>query len=395
MRGSMLSAILAMFVSLGWVGGWEAEPPPRVAPKTTYRIPGGEFRPRELASVAALPAAQRGWGLGENGVNVPAAWAITKGRGATVAILDTGIDAKHPEFRGRTIPQRDFTGSATGTVDIVGHGTHCAGIVGMGENGVGYVGVAPESQLVAAKVLGDDGSGQFDWLAPAIRWAVEEQHAHVISLSLGAYDPRPVEAFYPELRDVLRNVTQRGVIVVAAAGNDHPARPVGYPGLFPEVICVAASKPDRTVAPFSSRGPRGAVDVAAPGQDIVSCIPGNRYAEWDGTSMATPMVAGVAALYVARCKDLGRKPSQEEFVSILRESARSQVPRAERPSEAAGWGLIQAGPFVDRTPDAPPAERKLSLSRPDFTAEGWRKLTRTLPGFKQLDLTLEPLVELP
>jgi subtilisin len=362
--------------------------------RASLSIPGGGFLPRNLVQASALAGEQYGWGITEKGINAPAAWKASRGQGATVAIFDTGIDATHPEFRGRAIVQKDFTGSSRGTADIVGHGTHCAGIVGMAEDGVGYVGVAPLARLVGAKVLGDDGKGNFDWLLPALKWAVEEQKADVISLSLSAYDPRALEAFQPALRAYLQKITTSGVIVVVAAGNDHPSRPVGFPGRFPEVVCVAAANVKREISSFSSRGAKGTVDVAGPGEDIISCIPGNRYAEWDGTSMATPMVAGVAALYVGRCKDLGRKPSQAEFVSILQKSSITAVPEAERPSPASGWGLIQAPAFVDfgEVVELPPKplDRKLTLTRNDFTPEAWKKIELTLPGLKQLDLTFEP-----
>lgn len=351
-----------------------AEPAPDPGEKRV-RIPEGEFRPRKVVLARAVADEREGWGLGERGIRVAPAWAATLGKGMKVAILDTGVDAGHPELKGRVIASRDFTDSRSGATDVVGHGTHCAGIVGMARNGSGYVGVAPECDILAGKVLGDDGSGDFNWLVAGIDWAVE-QKADVISLSLGGGpDPTPPDQFFPALRRAIRRATDAGVIVLAAAGNDGgPGDRVGYPGKYPEVITVAATDINQYVAPFSSRGP--AVDVAAPGDNIVSTLPNGRYAEWDGTSMATPMAAGVAALYVANARAAGRTPTPADFRKRIESTSytRSRVPNGN-----SGWGLIQSGGFVA------PAERAvLEFGAADFTPAAWDRLRTQVPGVSGL-----------
>jgi subtilisin family serine protease len=345
-----------------------------------FRIPEGEFRPRRRVSALSLQARAetQDWGLGANGVRVAAAWQVTKGKGVKVAILDTGVDANHPELKGRVTLAKDFTGSPTGAADVQGHGTHCAGIVGMAENGAGYVGVAPEVEIISGKVLDDNGSGDFAWLKAGIDWAVE-QKADVISMSLGSGPTStPPDQFFPDLRASIKKAVDAGIIVVAAAGNEGPSpSTTGYPGKYPEVITVASSDVNRNVSPFSSRGPE--VDVAAPGDDITSCLPGGLYATWDGTSMATPCVAGVAALYVAGKRAAAapdNKPTPAEFRKLIQ--AKSQPLMGQTPPTTSfGWGLIQAPAFV--TAQAP-KEDAITFTQADFTPGGWAKFQKAMPG---------------
>ncbi len=373
--------LIALAVGVPLVAGPVKDPPAIEVERTkaVMRIPEGDFRPRKKVFAAAVPEERLGWGLGENGVRVDAAWAATKGKGVRVAILDTGVDAGHPELKGQILAAKDFTGSRFGAKDVVGHGTHCAGVVAMKQDGKGYVGVAPECGILNGKVLADDGTGDFNWLAAGIDWAVE-QKADVISMSLGGGpDGTPPERFMPTLRAAIRRATDAGVIVLAAAGNDGPgANTVGYPGRYAEVITVAASDVNRYVTNFSSRGTE--VDVAAPGDNVVSSIPNGQFAEWDGTSMATPMAAGVAALYVADCRANGRTPTPADFRKRIETTSST---RAKVPNPNSGWGLIQAAGFVTATP----AETtKLEYGRADFTADAWGRLTLQAPGTAGLTL---------
>lgn len=351
--------------------------------KKTMRIPGG-YGPRKVTMARDFESEVLGWGLSEKGIAIEKAWLATKGKGVRVAIFDTGIDTKHTELAGRVILEKNFTRSPNGTNDVHGHGTHCAGIVGMAANGKGFIGVAPECELINAKVLDDHGGGELGWLPEAIRWAVEEGKANVISMSIGAVDSTSVDQFYPELRAMIRKVIAQGVIVIVAAGNEGPSeRTVCYPGRYPEVICVSASDINMNIAGFSSRGPE--VTVAAPGDNIWSCIPGQRYAEWDGTSMACPHVAGVAALYVAACQDVGSPPSQAEFREIITKTSRTR--NTKPPSTTSGWGLIQAEGFAARKRKIIPPlpdHRLWSFQRDDFTESGWRKVQSVFPGLRTI-----------
>ena len=224
-------------------------------------------------------------------LGIPDVWVLTQGEGAKVAILDTGIDTDHPDLADAIADTKDFTGD--GIEDANGHGTHCAGIVGARLNGVGFVGVAPKSELLIGKVLGNNGSGAYSWITEGIYWAVDSG-ANIISMSLGGpeSDPRMYEA--------IQYALYYGVHVLCAAGNEGSlyTNSIGYPGRYGGVITVASHDHNGNPSGFSSRG--GEVDVMAPGSDIWSTYKNGGYAELSGTSMATPFVAGLAALIVAK-----------------------------------------------------------------------------------------------
>ncbi len=366
------------------VGAAKAEP---VAPgKQKFRIPGGDFRPR-VKVLAADAGESQGWGLGDKGINVAGAWAATKGKGVKVAVLDTGVDINHPDLKDQVVGSKDFSGSSVGTMDLKGHGTHCCGIVAMKQgNGQGFVGVAPECKLLMGKILGDDGTGDFDWATQGVLWAID-QGADVISMSIGGYADIPPDQFFPDLRAAIKKAVDKGIIVVVAAGNSNdenvgnPKGHVEYPGRYEEVITVAASDFSQHIAHFSSRGPE--VDVAAPGDNIISTIPGGQYAEFSGTSMATPMVAGVAALYVAAKKAKNEKPSQEDFRKLIETTSFTQSP--VKPNPNSGWGLIQADKLVAAVGGAP-AVTPLEFAEADFAPAAWTKLKEKVPAIKGLSL---------
>jgi subtilisin family serine protease len=246
-------------------------------------------------------------------IGAPQAWkAGHTGKGVKVAVLDTGIDAGHPDLAGAVVGERDFTGSPSGPADRAGHGTHVAGIItGDGAaSGGKYVGVAPDATLLNGKVLADDGSGFESEIIAGMEWAVE-QGARVVNLSLGAAfvsSDDPMAAAVDQLTE------QSGTLFVTAAGNDGPQPgTINSPGTAERALTVGAVDRDDVLADFSGRGPLGAddrlkPDVTAPGVGIVSALAegseiarseppvDGRYVALSGTSMATPHVAGAAAL---------------------------------------------------------------------------------------------------
>lgn len=307
-------------------------------PNPEYRLPRDELVPGDVV-ILADAGDVADWG--HAAIGVPDAWKVTKGKGAKVCVLDTGCDGGHRDLK-RAALVKDFTGSRSGAADVNGHGTHCLGVIGAAENGVGMVGVAPECELISGKVLGDNGSGLSTWIAAGIDWAVE-QGADVISLSLGS------PAADQRIKAAVDRATAKGVIVVAAAGNEGPREgTVGYPGGFAGVVCVAAIDNKLATAGFSSRGP--AVYVAAPGVNVRSCYPGDRFATMSGTSMATPYVAGCAALYVADCKARNLKPSPAEFSARVKDTADDLPPKGR--DTATGYGLIRPAKLLGE--NAPP-----------------------------------------
>ncbi|MFF2897660.1 S8 family serine peptidase [Streptomyces sp. NPDC057966] len=238
-------------------------------------------------------------------VHAPEAWkAGYDGKGTKVAVLDTGVDAAHPDLASRVTEAKNFTDSKD-TDDKVGHGTHTASTVGgSGAASDGRKkGVAPGTSLLIGKVLDDGGSGLDSWIIAGMQWAVD-QKADVVSMSLG--NPRIGDCADPMAQATRQLAQNSHTLFVVAAGNSGPGtETVSSPGCVPDVLTVGAVDRDDTTAPFSSRGPVAVThtlkpEIAAPGVDISAASAGGRgvyaYRTMSGTSMATPHVAGAAAV---------------------------------------------------------------------------------------------------
>lgn len=269
------------------------------------------------------------WGL--NLLNVPSLWRTAAGQGIKVAVLDTGIALDHPDLMDSVIEAKDFTNSPQGVDDIQGHGTHCAGIIAARQNTTGIVGVAPQAELLIAKVLGDNGSGSGEAIVGGIRWAIE-QGADIISMSLGA------QTDIPEIHDEIKAGLVQGAFFVCAAGND-ALNHVDYPAAYDETIAVGSINKQQVLSDFSSIGPE--VTIVAPGEDILSTYPPKTYARLSGTSMAAPFVSGVVALILSKHRlydsDTPVK-SQQELMDHL---AMTAIDLGEEGFDIRyGWGLV-------------------------------------------------------
>ena len=243
-------------------------------------------------------------------IGAPTAWqAGHTGKGTEVAVLDSGIDTSHPDLADAVTAAQDFSGSDTGTTDAVGHGTHVASIItGSGAASDGrYRGVAPDTRLLNAKVIDDNGDGSDSTVIAGMEWAVAHG-ADVLNLSLG--NDFPSDGTDPVSQAVDRLTADSGALFVVASGNTGPtATSVGSPGAADAALTVGAVDREDRLAEFSSRGPRpdGAIkpDLTAPGVGIVAARAANatigepvgeRYLRLGGTSMAAPHVAGAAAI---------------------------------------------------------------------------------------------------
>lgn len=246
---------------------------------------------RALAKPAPVPAAQTvPWGVLR--ILAPAAWGVTTGDPVKVGIIDTGIDASHPDLSVNLKGGVSCVVYTSKYADDNGHGTHVAGIVAAVDNGLGVVGVAPQADLYAIKVLDRKGSGYLSDIIRGMDWAVANG-MHVVNMSLGTNTYSAAFALAAE------RVARAGVVQVAAAGNDGPgADTVDYPGAFPHVLAVGATASNDVIASFSSRGAQ--VAVAAPGVSIHSTYKSGTYATLSGTSMAAPHVTGTVALVLTR-----------------------------------------------------------------------------------------------
>lgn len=244
---------------------------------------------REFSFTPTDPKFGTQWGFHKPGF--PTAWDKTRGGNVKVAAVDSGIAAKHPDLAGKIAAQRDFVGSTQDGVaqDDVGHGTHVAGtMAGATNNGIGVADGCPQCRLLVAKV--GDSSGVTDRdLVEGIRWSADNG-AKVINLSLGGTGRSDA------LKNAVNYAYNKGAVVAAAAGNDG-SNVVNYPAAYSNVIAIAATTRDDRHASFSNYG--SWVDVAAPGVNILSTVPGG-YDSYSGTSMASPHVSALAGLLAAQ-----------------------------------------------------------------------------------------------
>jgi len=310
-------------------------------------------------------------------IHAPQVWeAGVKGTGIKVAVVDTGIDPTHPDFEGRIMATASFIGGDS-AVDDNGHGTHVSGIVlGSGAKSNGkYVGVAPEAHLYTAKVLDARGGGTMSGVMAGIEWAVLEQNVQVINLSLGSDTSCDGTDALSTLCD--EAVLQAGVVMCVAAGNAGPAsRTVGSPGCARYVITVGAINDSDQIASFSSRGPtadgRVKPDLVYPGVNIVApqaagtsmgrvVEPG--YVSADGTSMATPHAAGVAALMRQAKPELTAEQVKDQMVaSAVNLGALPNAQGAGRGDAYRAYLAVTGGELPE--PPPPPPNPDPSPSEP-------------------------------
>ncbi|MFG2431781.1 type VII secretion-associated serine protease mycosin [Streptomyces sp. NPDC048590] len=315
--------------------------------------------PRRLRALAALTTAtafallpafpaqadairDQQWAL--DALHTSTAWQTTKGKGITVAVLDTGVDGRHPDLSGQVLPGKDLIGFGAGRGDRSWalHGTAMAGIIAGRGSGPGradgVLGVAPEAEILPVRVILESGdparakarASRGTALADGIRWATD-QGADVINLSLGDDS----ESAHPEPGEdaAVQYALSKGVSVVASAGNGgEKGDRVSYPAAYPGVIAAAAVDKYGTHASFSTR--RWYATVSAPGVDIVVANPDRHYyIEW-GTSAASAFVSGAVAL--VRAAHPGLSPAQ--IKTLLADTARD-APEGGR-DDARGYGLV-------------------------------------------------------
>lgn len=247
------------------------------------------------------------WGLSK--ASFPSAWNYTTGStDISVAVVDTGVNYNHPDLSANIAIKAgenagngcsndqygcDFANNDSNPMDDNGHGSHVAGTIGgVGNNGLGVSGINWNVSIVPVKVLDSEGSGYTDWIATGINYAVS-RGVKVINMSLGG------AGYTQDMYDAISNARNNGVLVVCAAGNEannndwNPSYPASYD--LDNIISVAASDTDDSMAYFSNYG-ASSVHIAAPGVGIISTVLNSSYDSYDGTSMASPHVAGVAAL---------------------------------------------------------------------------------------------------
>jgi subtilisin family serine protease len=303
-------------------------------PERTYRA---LVAPTEANVQAAAAADETSvtWGLEATKV----ALSNLTGAGIKVAVLDTGFDSAHQDFRGRKIVRKLFA-SQNSEDDMQGHGTHCIGTACgplRPTNGPRY-GIAYGAEIYAGKVLGDDGMGTDRSVIAGMDWALD-QRCQIISMSLGGATQVGAQP-NADFEQIGQACLDGGTVVIAAAGNEssrpgHIA-PVGSPANASTIMAVAALDQALGVAPFSCGGinPGQDIDIAAPGVGVLSSLPGNRYGRLSGTSMATPHASGVAALIAQSDMKYRGRALWEQLLQLA-----GTLPH---PARDVGKGLLQA-----------------------------------------------------
>lgn len=272
-------------------------------------------------------------------IRAPEAWATgADGTGVRVAVLDSGIDTTHPDLAGKVVDSRSFVAAEPDVVDRNGHGTHVASTVaGTGAaSGGKEKGTAPGAELVIGKVLNRYGLGYDSDVIAGMEWAAKTAHARVISMSLGGPVPQNEDLESEAVRDLTAST---GALFVVAAGNSGPNRAtLTSPGIAPDALTVGAVDSADQTADFSGRGPGpdGAVkpEITAPGVQILAAraagtAPGipadDRYVLMSGTSMATPHVAGAAAILAQRHPDWTANALKSALVSSSKDLGRTTI----------------------------------------------------------------------
>ncbi len=289
------------------------------------------------SEVAALDESVVTWGLQATKV-VSSRYS---GSGVKVAVLDTGFELNHPDFVGRSIVTKSFI-EGEDVQDEHGHGTHCIGTACGARQPARNprYGIAGRSEIYVGKVLSNAGSGSDGGILQGIEWAISNG-CQVISMSLGAAARRG-QTYSRVYEAVAQRALNRGTLIVAAAGNDSrrnlgATQPVGHPANCPSIMAVAALDSRLRVSSFSNQGLNldgGQVDIAGPGVAVYSSwVMPDQYNTISGTSMATPHVAGIAALYAEATGDRG----QALWNRLIRSATRLPIP-----AQDVGAGLVTA-----------------------------------------------------
>jgi thermitase len=323
-------------------------------PLTEHQTPNDEH----FAEQWALENTGQRGGTPNADIHATEAWSTTKGSNdVIVAVLDSGVDYNHSDLRaniwtrpaslepyfddelGYVNDEHGFNAvdNSADPMDDNGHGTHCAGIIGAeGDNQEGIAGVNWQVQIMPLKFIGPSGSGSTKDAIEAINYVIERKRSgeniRIISASWGS------RQYSKALEDVIREAGDEGILFVAAAGNagtDNDNAP-HYPSSYdlPNVISVAATDRDDQLASFSNYGTKG-VQIAAPGVDIMSTWLGDEYKEASGTSMATPVVAGVAALVLANHEGDGKEMTVKQLRAVIMASV-DHLPQLKGKVETGG-----------------------------------------------------------
>ena len=286
----------------------------------------------ELSSKSPNDPQFKGWEILK--FNIDDCWAKSDGDGVVVAVLDTGCDLDHPDLKPNLLPGKNFVEKNKPPEDRCGHGSHVAGTIAAANNRLGMVGVAPKTKIIPVKVLGDDGFGSMSAIAKGIRYAAD-QKVNFITMSLGS--PQSDRG----IKQAIDYANSKGVIIFCAAGNEGAKENICFPARHENVIAIGAIDEHLNRTSFTCSGP--SLDFLAPGKDIVSCVPDNKYALMSGTSMSNPFATGCASLLLSwnNKHKKYKLENYQDYINVFKQSAIHLKDRAYAGKiEYEGHGII-------------------------------------------------------
>jgi subtilisin family serine protease len=265
-------------------------------------------------------------------------WKYSRGEGVIVAVIDTGCDINHPDLKNNLVQGKNFVEPNKDPIDKNGHGTHVSGTIAAQDNELGMIGVAPKAKIMPIKALGDDGTGNLNNIANAIIWAADNG-ADFITMSLGSPNPaRPLE-------EAISYAAKKGSVMFCAAGNSGPDVDIMYPAKYNHTISIGAIDENLERTSFTCSGET--LDFLAPGHNILSCVPGNKYALMSGTSMSNPFAVGCAALLLSHTKQIKYSAREsmiktaEDYIKAFRRKAKSlKDTRYSGQKRYEGYGIL-------------------------------------------------------
>lgn len=326
---------------------------------------------------------------GPQQIDAPTAWEASTGAGVTIAVIDSGVDVDHPDLAAKLVPGRDYINTGGNSDDGNGHGTHVAGIAAaITGNGAGIAGVAPDASIMPIKVFDESGATRNPTSIPnAIRFAADNG-ARVINLSLGDGFAKFLGLFdFDQLESAIEYAFSRGSLCIVASGNESATgqdNPSGY-SFGVNAVVVTANDAAGNHASFGNRADTKWA-VSAPGAQILSTLPGGEYGELSGTSMATPHVAGVAALLFA--SGLDNRQVAERIVQTATPLPNSGV---------TGAGLVNAARSLGLEPT--PDTTSTTIGTADASGSSFGSTPTTTPAGSASNAppasVTDPLADLP
>lgn len=274
----------------------------------------------------------KGWEITK--LEVDKQWAKSTGDGVTVGVIDTGCDKNHPDISKNIIGGYNFISNNSDFMDDNGHGSHVCGTIAASDNNKGIVGVAPKSKIHALKVMDSKGNGRAEHIVMAIDYCIYH-NIDIITMSLGSKYDMPI------LQKAISRAYNNNILIFCAAGNSGINEDIMYPARDKHTVSIGAIDEGFNRTSFTCSGDR--LDFLAPGHDIMSILPGNRYAYMSGTSMSNPFAVGCAALYLAYIRQQSQQKyiSQSDMINLFKKSTIELRNPAFRSKKYQGYGIIK------------------------------------------------------